>query len=102
MGVFLFTAIGVLLGALLPSTRSSQGLGLILFFVMMILGGAGPPLEVLTSSMRAISDATPIKYLIVLLQDPWLGFGWNAGYALIVVGITVAAGLLAVKLFRWE
>ncbi len=102
LGVLCFSAIGVLLGALLPTTRAAQGLGLILFFVMMILGGAGPPLEVLTSAMETISDITPIKYVIVLIQDPWLGFGWNTGYSLIVAGITAVAGLLAVRLFRWE
>jgi len=43
IGTLCFTAIGFFLGAVLPSTRAAQGLGLILFFVMMILGGAGPP-----------------------------------------------------------
>jgi ABC-2 type transport system permease protein len=102
MGALCFVAIGVLLGALLPSTRSAQGLGLILFFVMMILGGAGPPPEVLTGSMTVISDATPIRYVIGLIQDPWLGFGWNTQYSLIVAGITLVATLLAMRLFRWE
>ncbi len=102
LGALCFAAIGVLLGALLPSTRSAQGLGLILFFVMMILGGAGPPLEVLSGSMRIVSDATPIRYVIVLIQDPWLGFGWNVGYSLIVAGIAVVATLLAVRFFHWE
>jgi ABC-2 type transport system permease protein len=102
LGALCFSAIGFLLGALLPSTRSAQGLGLILFFVMMILGGAGPPLEVLTSSMRVISDATRIRYVIGLIQDPWLGFGWNTEYSLIVGGITILTALLAVRLFRWD
>jgi ABC-2 type transport system permease protein len=102
LGVLCFTAIGVLLGALLASTRSAQGLGLILFFVMMILGGAGPPPEVLTGAMEAIGDVTPIRYVIVLIQDPWLGFGWNTGYSLIVGGITLVAALLAMRFFRWE
>lgn len=102
LGTICFAAIGVLLGALLPSTRSAQGLGLILFFVMMILGGAGPPPEVLTGSMPFIADALPIKYVIVILQDPWLGFGWNVGFSLIVAGIAVVAAVLAVRFFRWE
>ena len=42
LGLVSFTAFGFFLGAVLPSTRAAQGLGLILFFVMMILGGAGP------------------------------------------------------------
>jgi ABC-2 type transport system permease protein len=69
LGTLCFTSIGVLLGALLPSTRSAQGLGLILFFVMMILGGAGPPLEVLTGAMKVVSNITPIHYVIGTLQS---------------------------------
>jgi ABC-2 type transport system permease protein len=102
LGALCFVAIGFLLGSLLPNTRSAQGLGLILFFIMMILGGAGPPPEVLTGSMKIVSNATPIKYVIGLIQDPWLGFGWNTDYTLIVVGITFVAAILSLRFFRWE
>jgi ABC-2 type transport system permease protein len=97
-----FTLLGFFLGAVLPSTRSAQGIGLILFFVMMILGGAGPPPEVLTGAMGVVGKLTPLRPVILMLQDPWLGFGWNAGASLIVVGITAASGLLAARFFRWE
>ena len=97
-----FSALGVLLGAILPTTRAAQGLGLILFFVMMILAGAGPPREVMTEAMHWIADATPLRYVILILQDPWLGFGWNVQASLIVFGITVAAVLLSARFFRWE
>ena len=46
-----FAALGVLLGAVLPNARSAQALGVLLWFVMLILGGAGPPPEVLTGAM---------------------------------------------------
>lgn len=97
-----FAALGVLLGAVLPTTRAAQGLGLILFFVMLLLAGAGPPPEVLTSAMRWIGDVTPLRYVILLLQDPWLGFGWNASASLIVTGFMLVAGFLSVRFFRWE
>jgi ABC-2 type transport system permease protein len=76
--------------------------GLLLFFVMMILGGAGPPPEVLTGAMRAVADITPMRYVILLLQDPYLGFGWRTSASLIVAGITVVAALLSARFFRWE
>jgi hypothetical protein len=38
----------------------------------------------------------------VLLQDPWLGFGWNWTVFLIVMGIMAVASLLSLRLFRWE
>lgn len=97
-----FVALGFFLGAVLPSTRSAQGLGLILFFVMLILGGAGPPPEVLTGAMTTLGKIMPLRHVILMLQDPWLGFGWHVSASLVVAGITVVAALLAARFFRWE
>jgi ABC-2 type transport system permease protein len=102
LGLASFTALGFFLGAVLPSTRAAQGLGLILFFVMMILGGAGPPPEVLTGAMDIVGQITPLRHVIILLQDPWLGFGWNIQASLIVIGIMIVATLLSTRFFRWE
>ena len=100
--VFSFVAVGILLGSVLPTTRAAQGLGLILIIVMMMLGGAGPPREVMGAVMRGVGDATPLRYVVVLLQDPWLGFGLNWSVLGIVMGIMVVASLLSLRLFRWE
>ena len=78
-----FSALGVFLAAMLPTNRAAQGLGLILFFVMMILSGAGPPREVMTEAMHWIADITLLRYVILTLQDPWLGFGWNVHASLL-------------------
>jgi ABC-2 type transport system permease protein len=105
LGVACFTAFGFFLGAILPSTRSAQGIGLILFFVMMILGGAGPPPEVMTGAMGVIGDITPLRYVILTLQNAWLpgpDFDWHTSASLITAGITVVSALLAARFFRWE
>jgi ABC-2 type transport system permease protein len=97
----LFAAIGVLLGAILPSARAAQALGVLLWFVLLILGGAGPPPEVLTGVMGTIGDLTVLRQAIEVLQDGWLSL--DPGYSWIVVeGITLVAGFLAIRLFRWE
>lgn len=97
-----FVALGVLLGALLPNARAAQGAGLILFFVMMFLSGAGPPREVLTGAMRPISDVLPLTHAITLIQDPWLGFGWDATGSMVVAGLLVVSAALSIRFFRWE
>jgi ABC-2 type transport system permease protein len=102
IGTLCFAAFGFFLGAVIPSTRSAQGIGLILFFVMMILGGAGPPPEVLSGAVGMVGKLTPLRYVILMLQDPWLGFGWHVSASLIVGGTTVASGLLAARFFRWQ
>lgn len=102
MSTLCFASLGVLLGAIFPTTRAAQGIGLLLFFVMLMLSGAGPPREVMTEAMHWIADATPLRYVILLLQDPWLGFGWDNTSFLVVTGITVVAALVSVRVFRWE
>ncbi len=97
-----FASIGILLGALFPTTRAAQGIGLLLFFVMMILSGGGPPREVMTEAMHYVADITPLRYVILLLQDPWLGFGWDIKSMFIVLGITAVATILSLRFFRWE
>jgi ABC-2 type transport system permease protein len=102
LGAVCFICFGFFLGAVLPSTRSAQGIGLILFFVMMILGGAGPPPEVLKGAMGVVGDITPLRHVILMLQNPWLGFSWHTSASLITAGITVVSALLAARFFRWE
>jgi ABC-2 type transport system permease protein len=102
LSVLGFSALGVLLGALLPTTRAAQGLGIILYFVMLMLAGAGPPREVMTAVMQNIGDITPLRYVILMLQDPWLGFGWNVKSSIVVSGILIAASLISIRFFKWD
>lgn len=107
LGVFLFVtllfaAVGILLGAVLPNARAAQGAGAILFFVMLMLSGGGPPPEVMSGAMRHIADGLPLTHAVRILQDPWLGFGWEWTSFLAACGFLVGAALLAVRFFRWE
>lgn len=96
-----FAALGVLLGAVLPNARSAQALGVLLWFVMLILGGAGPPPEVLSGIMDPIGRITPLRHGIRILQDAWLSL--DAGLSwLIVAVILVVATAAAIKYFAWE
>lgn len=97
-----FASIGIFLGAVIPTARAAQGVGLVLFFVMMIIGGAGPPREVLTSVLNDIGKALPLTHAVVLMQDAWLGFGWNVVTSGVVAGFMVVAALLSARFFRWE
>lgn len=102
VGVVAFSTIGLMLGGLLGSSRATQGAGLVLFFVMMFISGAGPPREVLTGGMRAFSEILPLSHVILALQDPWLGIGWHWPALGIVAGFAVACAALAAWRFRWD
>jgi len=103
LGAFLlvslaFASLGVLLGLLLPTARAAQGLGVLLFFVFLMLGGAGPPREVLPSAMLRLSDLTPLTYAARLLRAPWLGASWDLTATAVMAGLLVGSALLA----RWR
>lgn len=102
LGLMAFSAIGVAMGAVLPSARAAQGAGLILFFVMMMLGGAGPPRDVLSSSMRWLSDPLPFTHVVLTLQDPWFGQGWDWLASGVVLAFTVVAAIVSIRCFRWD
>jgi ABC-2 type transport system permease protein len=97
-----FALLGVFLGAVLPTARAAQGVGLVLFFVMMFVSGAGPPPEVLSDVLVHIGRISPLKHVILTLQDPWLGFGWNGVASGVVAAFGAVAALLSVRFFRWE
>lgn len=95
-----FAGLGLLLGTALPSARSAQGIGVLLWFVMMMIDGPGPPLEVLSSNLRHVSDLTPLLHVVRLIQDPWLGFGWNLREMFIVAAFGLASTVGALTLIR--
>lgn len=100
--VLAFSALGTLIGAVLQSSRAAQGAGLMLFFVMLFLSGAGPPIEVMSATMLRIADFLPLTYAVNVLQDAWNGRGWDwRGYA-VLAGITLVAGWLSLRLYRWD
>ena len=85
----------------MPNARAAQGAGVILWFVMMMLGGSGPPSEVLNETLRTIGRMTPLKHAVVLLQDPWLGWGWNATESAIVIAFGLVSAVAAFAVLRY-
>ena len=85
-------ALGTFIGIVLPTARAAQGLGVLLFFVFLMLGGAGPPVEVLPDAMATLSDFIPLTYAGAVLRGPWFGQAWDGG------AIAVMSGLLVVSL----
>jgi len=97
-----FAVLGLMLGSVLPGSRAAQGAGMLLFFVMMFISGAGPPREVLANGMKGFSELLPLTHVILLLQDTWLAAEWDGTASLVVAAFLVVAGAVTLRFFRWE
>jgi ABC-2 type transport system permease protein len=94
-GSIAFVGLGVLLGTLLPSARSAQAIGLVLFFPSFLLGGGGPPPGAMGAGMQNIADVLPLSLVTKAVREPWLGLGNGTGSLVAVCVIAVLALALA-------
>lgn len=97
-----FLAVGFALASLLPSVRVAQAVGQALFFPMFFLSGVALPVEQMPAWLQSVSDYVPLTYAVRLVQEVWIGQGWNWSAAAVLVVVLVLATLLTTRIFRWE
>jgi ABC-2 type transport system permease protein len=97
LGAVGFTALGVLLGSVLPSARSAQAVGLLLFFPSFLLGAGGPPPHVLGAAVRTIAGPLPLTLLTNAVREPWLGIGTATTSLVALAGLTVLVTAVAAR-----
>jgi ABC-2 type transport system permease protein len=91
LGAFAFISIGIALGMALPSARSAQGLGMLLFFPFFLLGGAGPPPDAMGDPLSTIANAIPLTHVVRAIQEPWLDLGSPTGHLVVLAALAVLA-----------
>jgi ABC-2 type transport system permease protein len=92
-----FVSLGVLLGSLLPSARSAQAVGLLLFFPSFLLGAGGPPPHVMGSALQHVASVLPLTLVTNSVRVPWLGLGHATGTLAEVIALSVAACVVAAR-----
>jgi ABC-2 type transport system permease protein len=99
-GVACFVALGIAIGTLVPSSRAAAAVGNLVFVPMFLLGGGGPPREVMTGPMQTLSDLLPLSHVIGGLRHAWLGPTDDPRALWWTALVTAAAVLLAVRAAR--
>jgi ABC-2 type transport system permease protein len=97
LGAVAFVSLGVLLGSVLPSARSAQAVGLLLFFPSFLLGAGGPPPHVMGSAVRHVAAPLPLTLLTNAVREPWLGLGAATGSLAAVAALAVTATVVAAR-----
>ena len=104
-GSLCFLSIGFALATLIRSTRSATPICLIVFFMLLFLGGIFFPLNTMPDFLAIISKVLPSTNLndalrLILIEGTGLGVAW---LELLIVGAWFVVSLgLSIKFFRWE
>lgn len=101
LGALSLGAIGLLIGALVPSGRAATVIGLAVFFPMVFVSGAMSARETLPESMRSIGDLTPMAPAVQAIRAGWEGHPASPLTLAVMVVIFIVAGGVALKTFRW-
>ena len=100
LGTSALFALALLFAAVVPSASAATALGLVVFFAVMFLGGVYLPRYLLPDVVNQIGAFTPPG--VEGLQDAWLGSPMDIAPLVIMAVITVVAGAVAARSFRWE
>ncbi|RDV45086.1 ABC transporter permease [Leifsonia sp. ku-ls] len=95
-------AIGLLVAALAPSSKSASAIGSLVFFPLAFFAGLWLPRANMNDVLRTISDLTPLGAGVQALQDASAGHWPQLVHLAVLLGWTILAGGLAARYFRWE
>jgi ABC-2 type transport system permease protein len=95
-------AVGLLLGAVVPSTSAAQAASAIVWIPLMVLAGLWFPREGMPQLMRRISDLSPGGAGVDAVQQAWFGGGVPLSSLGVLAAFAVVVGGLAALAFRWE
>ncbi len=100
LGMTSLFALGLLIAALAPSSRVATAATVPVFILVMLVGGVYVPRIFLPEFLVRIGDFTPPGVQAIL--DAWQGIAPNPLPLAAMAAVTVAAGMVAARWFRWE
>lgn len=95
-------SLGFLLGAVLPTVRTTQAVAAGLYFPAIFLSGAVWPQEALPDLAQTISTGLPITYAVDAMREAWSGGGLDLRALAVLALTTIVATAVALRTFRWE
>ena len=100
LGATSLFALGLVVAALAPTARAAGGWATVLFMLIMFFGGAYLPRFLLPDVLNTIGQYLPPG--VGALQEAWVGTAPQPLHLAIMALITLVAGTVAARTFRWE
>lgn len=102
LGEVSLLAVGLLIGAVVPTANSGQAIGMLLYFPLLFFAGVYIPLEVMPAGILTMSGYTPSGAAVQALSASWAGGVPEASSLVVMAMYVFLTGALATWLFRWE
>jgi ABC-2 type transport system permease protein len=104
IGTVSLFAVGFALVGLCNSSRTTQTVGSVLFFLMLFTSGAAVPRRQFPPWLKELTDWVPLSHLVDTLTAAWVGDPLAGHYhsIAILLGIAAVAFPVARKTFRWD
>ncbi|MQA07449.1 MAG: ABC transporter permease subunit [Pseudonocardiaceae bacterium] len=102
LGIISLFSIGLLIAAVAPSGKVANGIGMMVFFPMLALGGVWVPKERLPEALQQVADVLPFGATLGALRETWAGEGPNVLQMVTLAVFALVAAAAAAKIFRWE
>ncbi|MDT7783712.1 MAG: type transport system permease protein [Pseudonocardiales bacterium] len=93
-------ALGLVIAALAPNARAAGGWATVVFMLLMFFGGVYLPRFMLPSVVVKIGSYSPPG--VEALQQAWLGTAPDWRHLAIMGLVSLVAGTVAARTFRWE
>jgi ABC-2 type transport system permease protein len=93
-------ALGLVIAALAPTARAAGGWATAVFMLLMFFGGVYLPRFMLPSVVKTIGSYSPPG--VEALQQAWLGSTPDWRHLAIMGLVSLVAGTVAARSFRWE
>ncbi len=100
LGMLSLSSIGLLIAAWAPNARSAGGWATVVFMLVMFFGGVYLPRFLLPDFLNVIGEYLPPA--VGALQESWLGVAPDPAHLGVLALVTLVAGTVAAKSFRWE